>query len=126
MKITLEPHESESVFYDALCNGLGCLGQYGIELDYDESKYKTSRATLGPNPPCFEDILMQMLKDGHSLTFTDTENGEDEVNITLNDIHEKVQSTEARHLLDMINETGDSGTADAVLQTVLYGEVIFG
>jgi hypothetical protein len=126
MKIILEPRESESIFHDALCNGLGCLGQYGIDLDYNEDEYKSSRSKIGPNAPCFEEVLMQMLHDGYSLTFTDTENGEDEVNVTLNDIHEKVQLTESRHLLDIINETGDSGTADAVLQTVLYGEVIFG
>jgi hypothetical protein len=126
MKIVLESHESESIYYDALCNGLGCLGQYGIDLDYSEDEYKSSRAKIGPNAPCFEDVLMQMLRDGYKLTFTDTESGMDEVNVTLQDIHEKVQLTEARYLLDMINENGDSGTADAVLQTVLYGEVVFG
>jgi hypothetical protein len=126
MKITLTPSESEEFFYTALCNGLGYLGQYGIELDYNEDEYKSSRATIGPNAPCFEDVLMQMLRDGYKLKFIDHENGMDEVDVTLHDIHEKVQLTESRHLLDMENENGDADTADAVLQTVLYGEVIFG
>jgi len=126
MKITLTPSESEEFFHTALCNGLGYLEQYGIELDYNEDEYKSSRAKIGPNAPCFEDVLLQMLRDGYKLKFIDNENGMDEVDVTLQDIHEKVQLTESRHLLDMENENGDADTADAVLQTVLYGEVIFG
>ena len=46
--------------------------------------------------------------------------------ITINDVHAKVQTTDSRHLLDMINEQDDAITADVILQTVIYGEVIFG
>ena len=125
MKISLTPIESEDYFFNALCNGLHELGQYGIELDYIEDEYKLSRASLGPNAPCFEDVLMQMLRDGYKLAFTDTE-AEETMFITINDIHAKVQTTDSRHLLDMINEQDDAVTADVILQTVIYGEVIFG
>ena len=125
MKISLTPIESEDYFFNALCNGLHELGQYGIELDYNEDEYKLSRASLGPNAPCFEDILMQMLRDGYKLAFTDTE-AEETMFITINDVHAKVQTTDSRHLLDMINEQDDAVTADVILQTVIYGEVIFG
>ena len=125
MKISLTPIESEDYFFNALCNGLHELGQYGIELDYIEDEYKLSRASLGPNAPCFEDVLMQMLRDGYKLAFTDTE-AEETMFITINDVHAKVQTTDSRHLLDMINEQDDAITADVILQTVIYGEVIFG
>lgn len=125
MKISLTPIESEDYFFNALCNGLHELGQYGIELDYIEDEYKLSRASLGPNAPCFEDVLMQMLRDGYKLAFTDTE-AEETMFITINDVHAKVQTTDTRHLLDMINEQDDAVTADVILQTVIYGEVIFG
>jgi len=125
MKISLTPIESEDYFFNALCNGLHELGQYGIELDYIEDEYKLSRASLGPNAPCFEDVLMQMLRDGYKLAFTDTE-AEETMFITINDVHAKVQTTDSRHLLDMINEQDDAVTADVMLQTVIYGEVIFG
>ena len=132
MKISLTPIESEDYFLNALCNGLHELGQYGIELDYNEDEYKLSRASLGPNAPCFEDILMQMLRDGYKLAFTDTEAegtmfiAEETMFITMNDVHARVQTTDTRHLLDMINEQDDAVTADVILQTVIYGEVIFG
>ena len=125
MKISLTPIESEDYFFNALCNGLHELGNYGIELDYNEDEYKLSRASLGPNAPCFEDVLMQMLRDGYKLAFTDTE-AEETMFITINDVHAKVQTTDTRHLLDMINEQDDAVTADVILQTVIYGEVIFG
>lgn len=125
MKISLTHIESEDYFFNALCNGLHELGNYGIELDYNEDEYKLSRASLGPNAPCFEDVLMQMLRDGYKLAFTDTE-AEETMFITMNDVHAKVQTTDSRHLLDMINEQDDAVTADVVLQTVIYGEVVFG
>ena len=125
MKISLTPIESEDYFFNALCNGLHELACYGIELDYIEDEYKLSRASLGPNAPCFEDVLMQMLRDGYKLAFTDTE-AEETMFITMNDVHAKVQTADTRHLLDMINEQDDAVTADVILQTVIYGEVIFG
>lgn len=125
MKISLTHIESEDYFFNALCNGLHELGNYGIELDYNEDEYKLSRASLGPNAPCFEDVLMQMLRDGYKLAFTDTE-AEETMFITMNDVHAKVQTADSRHLLDMINERDDAVTADVILQTVIYGEVVFG
>ena len=125
MTISLTPSESEEYFYNALCNGLHELGNYGIELDYNEDDFDSSRASLGPNAPCFEDILMQMLRDGYRLDFIDDE-AEDTVSITMNDVHAKVQTTIPRHLLDMINEQDDTVTADVILQTVIYGEVVYG
>jgi UDP-glucose 6-dehydrogenase len=130
MKIILTQTESEDYFLNALCNGLHELGNYGVELDYIEDEYKLSRASLGPNAPCFEDVLMQMLRDGYKLAFTDTEakdyGTEETIFITMQDVYAKVQETDTRHLLDMINEQDDAVTADVILQTVIYGEVIFG
>ena len=125
MKILLTQTESEDYFLNALCNGLHELAGYGIELDYNEDEFKLSRASLGPNAPCFEDILLQMLRDGYKLDFIDTES-EEITSITIQDVHNKVQETDTRHLMDMINEQDDSVTADVILQTVIYGEVIFG
>jgi hypothetical protein len=50
----------------------------------------------------------------------------DEVVITINDVYERVQNTPLDHLLNMINEEDDADTADVILQTVFYNEVVFG
>ena len=131
MKIVLDKEESEGFFYNALCNGLGYVGQYGLQLDYDSDKYKEAKENwLKKNPDqqvCLEDVLMQMLKDGGSLTLVDVEGGDNERHtIYLRDVHEKVSKTPPKHLLDMENENDDATTADCILQTVFFNEIIFG
>ena len=124
MKIILTHEESEKYFHNALCNGYDYLTSYGIDVDYDAAAYKAARVKL--DSPCFEDVLLQLLKDGGTLRITDNECGMDEVSITINDVHERVQNAPLNHLTDMINENDDADTADVILQTVIYNEVIFG
>lgn len=127
MQILLTPEESEQHFHDALCNavGTGYMDGYGLELKWDDKAYSEARAKL--NNPCLEDIWMQILKDGGTLTFIDYE-GEGEMtrSITLKDVHERVQKTPLEHLVDAVNENGDATTADVILQTVFFEDVIFG
>ena len=128
MKIVLTHEESEIYFHNALCNGLDYISGYGIDVNYDATAYKVARAKLD-SPcfgPCFEDILLQLLKDGGTLTIVDNEGGMDEVEITINDVYERVQNTPFNHLTDMIKEEDDAETADVILQTVFYNEVVFG
>ena len=125
MEITLSTQESEEYFYNALCNGLGYMGGYGLSIDYNANEYKAAKEKL--TNPCYEDVFMQMLRDGGTLTLVDIEcDGEYTRSITINDIHERVQKTDIRHLMDMIKENDDAITADVIIQTVFFNEVIFG
>ncbi len=125
MKVTLTKKESEHLFYIALCNGGEYICGYGIELDFTKSDYEKAKSKL--ESPCYEDVLMQILRDGGELKLVDDEyDGEYNKSITLKDIHDKVQQTPIEHLMDAINENDDACTADVILQTVFYGEVIFG
>ena len=127
MEITLTPQESEQMFYDSMCNvfGNGWFDGYGLELEFNEEDYDQSKEKL--NNPCFEDVLLQILKDGKKLTLVDVEyDGEYTRSITIEDVHKKVSKTPIHHLMDMINEDGDVITSDVVLQTVFFDEIIFG
>jgi len=126
MEIKLTPKESEDYFYNALCNGLGYMIGYGLSVDYDKKDYQNAKKSLGESP-CYEDVLMEMLRKGGKLTLIDEEcGGEYTRSITLKEIHERVQKTEHRFLLDMVNEEDDADTADQILQTVFFEEIIFG
>ena len=127
MKILLTAQESEQFFYNSLCNGHQ-IAYYGLQLDYDEKEYENAKKRLVKKgeSPCLEDVWMEILRGGGTLTLVDEENGLDPSVISLQDVHERVQNTDPRHLLDAINENDDSDTADVILQTVFYGEVIFG
>ena len=127
MKIVLTPQESEQMFFDSMCNvfGTGYFDGYGLELTYNQKDYEKSREKL--ENPCWEDVLLQMLKDGKKLTLVDLEcGGEYTRSITLKDVHEKVRKTPTRFLMDMINEEGDVETSDVVLQTIFFDEIVFG
>jgi hypothetical protein len=131
MEIKLSPQESESYFYNALCNGMDYVTGYGLELSYDPKDYKQAKEDwLKANVesvPCREDIWMQILRNGKQLTMIDHEcEGEYTKSITILDIHERVQLTPSDHLLDMHNENDDAITADCIIQTCFYKEVIFG
>jgi hypothetical protein len=129
--IHLTKEASEEIFFNALCNGLGYIEtSYGLELRYDEEQYKQAVKLLKDKAngvlPCYEDAYMQILRSGGTLTLVDLENGEEPKTIKLADVHEWVQKTDSYHLQDYIDENDDAVTADVVLQTVFYHEVIFG
>jgi hypothetical protein len=126
MKVTLTPQESEDLFYTALCNGLGYIESgYDLELTFEEKDYDEACKKL--TSPCYEDVFMQMLRDGKSLTLVDVGcEGEYTRSITMKDVHERVQDTDIRHLMDAINENDDAVTADVILQQVFFQETIFG
>jgi hypothetical protein len=123
MKVSLTNQESENLFFNALCNGLHYVSSYGLELDFNETEYQNNRK---PNDS-FEDVLMSMLRNGCTLTLNDIEcEGEYTSTISLNDVHEKVSLTPTNHLMAAINENGDADTADVIIQSVFFGEIIFG
>ena len=125
MKIILTPEESEEYFYNALCNGLDYFHGYGFDLDYDADQYYEAREKL--KSPCFEDVLMQLLRDGGQLIFKDVENEGDMTRIvTLKDIHERVQNAPIKTLTEMADQEDDAITADIILQTVLFNEILLG
>lgn len=131
MEIKLSKKESEEYFYNSLCNGLSYISGYGLEMKTNSLEYKKAATKLKELKPgetiCYEDVFMQILKDGGKLTLVDIENdGDMTKSITLKDVHEKVSKTPLRYLNQMIEEQDDAITADCILQTVFYDDIIFG
>ena len=127
MKIQLTEEESEKIFHNSLCNGHQ-IAHYGLQMDYSEEEYEEAKKRLQKKgeDDCLEDVWLEILKGGGTLTLVDEENGMDPSVITLKDVHERVQEAPVRHLLDAINEQDDGDTADVILQSVFYQDVIFG
>jgi hypothetical protein len=127
MKIQLTEEESEKIFHNSLCNGHQ-IAHYGLQMDYSEEEYEEAKKRLQKKgeDDCLEDVWLEILKGGGTLTLVDEENGMDPSVITLKDVHERVQEAPVRHILDAINEQDDGDTADVILQSVFYQDVIFG
>lgn len=132
MKIYLETKECENVFYDALCNGLSYIRGYGLELRFNNEQYDKAKQTLKtaikvPDEViCYEDVLMELLRQGGYLILRDVEGNEDDATITLNEVHNRMHLVPANTLIAVLEETGDACDADVVLQTVFLKEVIYG
>lgn len=136
MKIIINNEESEQYFLSAICNGgLIELGGYGIQLDYSEADYIEAKKSIlvknlsiknSNDDICVEDVWMEMLRMGKTLRFVDTEEAMDTVELTLNQIHERIPQIPNDCLQAYNSENDDAGTADVLLQYLLYGEIIFG
>lgn len=126
MKIELTHEEAEKFFHNALCNGLNYFESYDIELTYNEEEYKEARKTAKSEDGgsvCYEDILMQMLKNGNNLIAQ----GYDETYIlNLEKMYAQMNQVPLSRLLEMINEEDDADTADIILQVCFIGEHIYG
>lgn len=131
MKIVFEKQEAENIFYSALCNGLDYVGGYGLRLEFDDADYEKAKTTLKNTPRtttiCYEDVLMQILKEGGELVLIDEEcDGEYTSRIKMEDVYERLPLTPTRFLMDMINEQDDAETADCIIQTVFFKDIVFG
>ena len=123
--ITLTHEKSEELFYNALC-GAGVLAGYGLSLKTKTGDYATAKKMIEKNGICREDVWMQILRMGSTLTIVDHEADDEYHTITIKDVHERVQNTDLHYLNEAINENGDGTTDDVILQTVFFNEVIFG
>ena len=124
MEIKFTKEEAQGIFLDALCNGISYISGYGLDLDYKKEDYKQAKANCKGSS--YEDVLLQILLDGNSLTIIDEED-EDNINtITIQDVYDRISSVPFDHLSDMINGNDDSTTADVILQTIFFNEIIYG
>ncbi len=131
MKIVFEKQEAENIFHSALCNGLGYVGGYGLQLEFDDVDYEKAKKTLKKANPketiCYEDVLVQILREGGELTMIDIEcDGEYTSSIKMEDVYERLPLTPTRFLMDMINEQDDAETADCIIQSVFFKDIVFG
>ena len=126
MEIKLTQQESEKLFHTTLCNGLGQISGYDMKLKYKRAEYDAAKEKLDQEKMiCFEDVLMQILRDGGQLKMEDLAGDMDSI-ISLEQVHERVSKAPADSIMAMINEEDDVITADDILQTVFWEEVIFG
>jgi hypothetical protein len=130
MKIQLTQQEAEAIMNNALCDS--GIGMHGLEFTFDKHEYHSSqvrwmKANEGISP-CYEDVLMQMLRDGYSIGVIDTEgdDGEYDKTITMQDVYDRMNLVHYSRIIQMVEEDYDADTTDVVLQTIFYGEVIFG
>ena len=104
--------------------GFGC-----IELDYDRNAYFEVRDELREKgkSDCWEDIVVEMLRQGYRLAWIDVEDDQPERNyFTLAHLMDNFDCIESHHLADILGGMDDAVTHDSILQCLLMGELIYG
>lgn len=132
MKITLNNKEKLDYFYRSLCNTVFTgffSGAYGIYIDYSEADYIFAKTRLVDSKrninPCIEDVLLEMLMCGKNIVFIDTEDDNKEYHIDIKQLLKQVPKTIPDVLIDFYREEDDAASGDVLLQTVIFGEVIY-
>lgn len=113
------------VLNTSLCDGLSYFCGYGFEIEYNKEQYKEAKEKL--NNPCFEDVLIQILKDGHDITFVDVENdGEETSVLTLATFLDRYSFVPDDTIKALKDGDYDATDADNFLQYILFSEITFG
>jgi hypothetical protein len=130
MNIQLTNQEKEEIFFNAMCNGLSNVSYWEFEIDYNSEDYQSAKESLlnnGKSSVCYEEVFMEMLKSGKSIEFVDLGcDGEYTKSLTMDMIHKNIEKTPMNNLFNVAQEQDDSFDADAILQSVLFEEIIFG
>jgi hypothetical protein len=98
MKIVLTNQEAETMFHNALCNGLDYISGYGLELKAKDDEYEAAKQRLKEQTPnntvCYEDILLEVLKGGGSLEMIDYEMDSYNAVIRIEDVYNRLPETQ--------------------------------
>ena len=130
VSIKLTEDFKKEILLNSLCNGLGQLQAYGLELtfndeDYTEAKKSYYQRNNQNSVACYEDIILEILTNGKQISFLDHET--DEIfYLSFEMALSNLDKLEVERVIQLIDESDDSETADIVLQTCLFGEIIFG
>ena len=125
MKIKFDKKDAEEIFFTALCNGIDYVSGYGMLMETNADDYLKAKDSLDESA-CYEDILMQILRDGNKLTLVDYEDDEEQYSITLKDVYKRMPNVPTDNILNIIAENDDAIDADVVLQTIFFNDIIFG
>jgi hypothetical protein len=128
ISIKLTSEESKKFFYNALCNGMHQMKYYDLAWVIDVNQYNAARelVTGGEYGVCREDVIMKMLEMGYTISLKDLNEDGHDATIGMEDVINNVQLAPSGHLMDMINQNDDADTADAIIQSVFYKDIIFG
>jgi len=135
MKIIFDDeNEILDIFLNSLCGVIygNYMEGYGLEWVFDHMIYCKIKEDLRSKGKsiCYEDVLIEMLKQGHSLTLRDVEGMGDKseytVSITKKDIIENFKYIPYEVLANFITEDDDIDDHDQVIQYCFYKDLIFG
>ena len=128
MDFKLNQAEAEEVFFNCLCDN--DLYIHDLEIVSSDKLYERARTNwikLNDRQfPTIEDVWMQILRDGGKLGLKDWSRSEQLAVVTLEELQERMSKAPSKNLINVLEGNYDVTDTDVILQTIFYGEVIFG
>ncbi len=107
------------ILYNALCNGMFYFDSYGIH-----TKIVNPNAYKAIDTDIREDRMIKYIADGWVIEILD---GDETVgNLGLDNLEANFDKVPKGTILDFLQENDDADTADIFLQTIAFGEVVYG
>ena len=131
MKTVATQAEKQKLIYDCLVDGLPFFPGYGVGMDYTTKAYKAAIKTLKARMPedriCREDVWAEIVANGGDLVFIDQEDDDKEIGrLNLANVEKHWDAIPHRFMAEYISENYDSNTTDCIIQTLIFGEIVYG
>lgn len=134
---------------DILSSAIGGIGYWGEivpnDRQYDETRdwlHKNAEPDYEDGEICYEEVLAQMLFDGHSIPIVDNEDEDKEIWLSLSNLANGIQRAFRDGYYNSYNwlvpdsdgfgewhlETSqiDSEVSDVIIQLAVFGQVVYG
>lgn len=129
--INIEKKIIDDDLISILCGVTSTACTWCSDLDYDTESYQQAKINLidagvKERDICYEDVLLQMLKNGEQITFYDAEEDENHLlswGVFIKGI-ERYMSSDDCSSLDI--DEWDDVDFDNVIQYAFFGEIVFG
>lgn len=129
MKVVLDQEEQLTLLHTILCDNDWSLS-IGIatKSPLKRAVAEQLQAQKSTEVICREDVWVEMVKQGHSITLVDNEETEDNVELNLAKLNEGIEKMPIDLISKLMSEDGeyDAWTCYEALQYIMFGEVIFG
>jgi hypothetical protein len=127
MEIKLTEKECLDILHTAMCNYPN-YGNCFIKAKSTKEALDAKEQILKENENsvvCREDVWLNIIKNGGTLLLKDEEGGEDEWELNIKTLQEKMPLLPLKNLTNFVNETDDADDADIAIQILFIGEILF-
>ena len=130
MQLILTPIEKRELLTTCLQYFYQSLSMWEHTAKYADKTYLKARQTLATNVKttiCIEDVLTEIILAGAGINIVDDQDEDNIVLFNLEKFDENFQACDAYEIIMLLLEKDyDFTNTDNVLQTLIFGEVVYG
>jgi hypothetical protein len=137
MKLELTPQEKQRLLEICFASLQECVNMWGLHVVHSNGSYQSSKQHILSEivnekgmetsyRPCYEEILAQLIVDGHTLKFIDFKEGENSLTYAefdINKFYENFNNCNPIHIVKILSFDYTTNDVDEVLQTLIFGSV---